>query len=250
MSGWNMKSLRQIAGVPLVEGWSGDDDSMDDEDPDVKIANSDKGQKAFETKNKKELKTASKEADAKSAKPAEKKSETPAKDKTEEKKPEAEKAPAKAEPAKEEKKVEASSEEKKKRGAAPKADSKSGKMREWYDANKHNNHVKNFRSQFLKHAETHGISKAVGSAMHARMNPKGGRSQEVKEGQTVYVLAHPAMPSYLLAENYELNRMQWVGSDSEFDAMVFETEAAAEKIAKYMAEWKGQQCLLQAVTFD
>jgi chemotaxis protein histidine kinase CheA len=248
-----MASVRRLAGLPLTEGWMRDDDD-DDEDPDVKIVNADKGQTAFERKNKSHLddnaealkkRTAevkAKAAEKKAEKKAEPKSETPAKDKTEEKSPPAEKAPAKAEPAKEEKKVEAAA-EKKRRGKAPDENSKSGQMRTWYNANKPTQ-----RKHFLAHAAKIGMSAAQASTLHAKLNPKSGR--EVKTDEC-YVITHPFMPSFMLAENREMNgQMQWIDPASPLDPLVFETAEEAQKVVKYMAEWKGQTSKVTKVVFD
>lgn len=237
MNKWNLETVRRIAGIPLTEGWADDEYDEDDEDPDVAIANKDKGQSAFEKNNRKELKSASKEADAKAA-AAKAKSETPAKDKTSEKKPETEKAPAKADPAKEEDKIKDASEAKK-RGKAPNPDSKSGKMRDWLKANPNAT-----RGEFIRHAgEHHQMSKHHANTHYYVLKKKMSVSE-------CFILVHPASASFVLAENYELNRMQWIDVNSDLEPLIFETEQDAGKIAKYMAEWQGQQSVLQKVVID
>jgi DNA mismatch repair ATPase MutL len=216
---WDISNIRRLAGLQatqLTESWHDDDDN--DEDPDATIASEDKRQKAFERRNKKDL----------NAPPAPKKA-------AEEKKSEPKATPA------EEKKEEAKAEAKR-RGKAPnpesfnqQAKSKAGSMT---------------RKEFLKWAsETHGKGTAYSSALFAKYNPKSGRApkEEVKE---CFVLVHPFMKSYLLAENYELNQMQWIDTASSLEPLVFETQAEADKTAKYMAEWKGQAAVVQKIVFE
>jgi len=259
MSDWNLDRLRKIAGLnesvvskkkQLNEGWADDDDGYDDEDPDVKIASEDKGQRKFERKNKKELSTADKEAAAKAAeakkKQAEKKAAAP---KAEEKKPEPKKEePAKAEekkeapvekkeePAKDEVKAEA---EKKRRGKAPNPESKAQRALAV---------LKNMtRGEFIKWAEANtGMGKNYASAYYAKHNPKSSR--QVKEAATLFGIAHPFLKGFVLAENRELNQMQWIDADSKLEPMLFTEQAEADKIAKYMAEWKSQTAVVE--TFD
>lgn len=282
MSAWDMNNIRKLAGLPVVEqpkqqlseSWD-DGDDMGDEDPDVRIASEDKGQQKFETKNKKAIKTADKESKELSKKkpaaekPAEKKVEKKAEPaKAEPKKVEAKKeepkkddkkshfvqgkgfvskeeadkhaADKKAEPAKTDDKESA---EAKKRGRAHDPASKQGKAREWLAANA--NHT---RGAFIAHMKAnHEMSHHHANTMYYAEKKRNASKTEVKE---VFFLQHPFMSSYLLAENRELNKMDWVDSDSKLEPMVFETEAEAQKIAKYMAEWKGQPSKLYKYVFD
>jgi outer membrane biosynthesis protein TonB len=249
MSKWNIGNIRKIAGLPLNEAWDRDDD---DEDPDAKIAMSDKGQQAFEKKNKGELesnaamlkkRTADQKAAAEKkkaeAKPAEKKEE-PKKEapKAEEKKPvEAKKEEPKAEePKKEEPKAEA-----KRRGAAPNENSFNQQAKKY--AKEHT------RGSFIKWAkDTHGKGTAYASALFAKYNPKSGRTPAA--ANECYVITHPHMPSFLLAENREMNQMQWIDPTSPMEPMMFSTLAEAEKTAKYMSEWKSQASKIEHIVFE
>jgi outer membrane biosynthesis protein TonB len=227
---WNLAQIAKIAGVQLSEGWSGDDDH-DDEDPDAKIAGEDKRQKAFEKKNKKELKAAATATPPKKAdKPAEKK-EAP---KAEEKKPDAEKPAEK----KEEPKADA---EKKARGRAANPDS--------FNQHAKANAKSMTRGAFIKWAaEKHGKGKNYASSLFAKYNPKSGR--ELKEAKVGWILVHPHMPYFTLAENYEMKQMQWVDSSSEFNTVVHLSEAEAQKTAKYMSEWRGMAAVIEKITFE
>ena len=94
------------------------------------------------------------------------------------------------------------------------------------------------RGEFLKWAaEKHGKGKAYASALFAKYNPKSSR--EVKTNEC-YMLQHPSAPSFLLAENKMMNQYQWIDSASPMDPLVFETEAEAQKVAKYINEWQNQ----------
>lgn len=226
---WNIEYIRKIAGLnPLMEAV--DDD---DEDPDVKIAMKDKRQAAFEKRNKNELSAAEKEAAIKEKMAKEKAKE--AREKKADEKPVEKKEAPKAEPKavekpapKAEEKKEDASNEAKRRGRAPSDDSKRGQARSWL-----NSHPNASRKEFLAHASSFGMSPAYASAFRAAHMAKS----KVTE---CYVLSHPSMPSFLLAENREMSQMQWVDPTSPLEPMIFESKAEAERVAKYMSEWKSQ----------
>lgn len=226
---WNINIIRKIAGLPLMEAFRGDEEDDDDEDPDVKVVSKDKRQAAFEKKNKNELTAAEKAAKAKdkaaAAAAAEKKAaEKPVEKKAEPKAEEKKEAPAA------EKKEESNegNNEAKKRGRKASDSSKMGQARAWIHA-----HPEAKRGEFLTHAESFGMSKHYGSAFFYQVKAKS----KVAE---CYVLTHPSMPSFLLAENREISQMQWVDPTSPLVPMIFESRAEAEKVAKYMSEWKSQ----------
>jgi outer membrane biosynthesis protein TonB len=225
---WDLGRLAKIAGVSLNEVWDRDDD---DEDPDAKIASEDKRQKSFEKKNKGELKAADKAVPAKKV------------EKAEEKKPE---PTAKAEEKKDDKPAEKkeepkAAEEAKKRGRAANPES--------FNQHAKANAKSMTRGAFIKWAaETHGKGKNYASSLFAKYNPKSSR--ELKEAKTGWILVHPHMPTFTLAENYEMKQMQWVDSSSSFNTLVYTTEAEAERVAKYMLEWKGQTSVIEKITFE
>ena len=240
---WNIGYIRKIAGLnPIME--SVDDD---DEDPDVKIAMKDKRQAAFEKRNKNELSSAEKEAAIKEKMDKEKAKE--AREKKANEKPVAKKEAPKAEPKAEEKPA-AKAEEKpaesnesneaKRRGRAPSDSAKAGQARAWLAA-----HPGAKRGEFIAHASEWGMTKHYANQRFYAIKHALGSKTEVKE---VYFLSHPSMPSFLLAENREINQMQWVDPTSPLVPMMFESKAEAEKIAKYMSEWKSQYANIDTVT--
>lgn len=222
---WNIDYIKKIAGISQVNEAFDDDD----EDPDVKTAMSDKRQAAFEKRNKNELTRAEREAAMKERMAKEKAKE--AREKKADEKPAEKKEEPKADekPApKAEEKTEDNSNEAKRRGRAPSDDSKRGQARSWL-----NSHPNSSRKEFLAHASSFGMSPAYASAFRAAHMAKS----KVTE---CYVLSHPSMPSFLLAENREMSQMQWVDPTSPLEPMIFESKAEAERVAKYMSEWKSQ----------
>jgi hypothetical protein len=278
---WNLSIIRKLAGLPpaepkkpLTEGFH-DDDMDDDEDRDVAIANSDKKQAAFEKRNKKELSSAEKEAAEmkKAKKPAAKKEEpkkAPAAAKfvhgkgfVKDDEPAAEKktpAPSKEVAAK--KPVAKSAEqemkkdqavpksspadvEAKKRGRAQSDDSKSGQARSWLTHADNKGHT---RGGFIKHATANlGMSAHHANTFYYAHKKKNAAGEPLKEG---YVIYHPHLASFMLAENREMNQMQWIDPTSPLEPCIFETQEEAEKIAKYMREWKNQNAQVVKVSFE
>lgn len=239
---WSLESVRRVAGLQLNEAWDREDD---DEDPDVKIANSDKGQQAFEKKNKKELSDNAamlkkRTADQKAASAA-KKAEAKPEVKKEEPKKEEKPAEKKAEEPKAEEKKEEKAAEAKRRGKAPNPES-------------FNQHAKAkaksmTRGAFIAWAASeHNKGKNYASSLFAKYNPKSSR--EVQAANEMWILTHPYLKGYTLAENRELNQLQWVDSNSPFDTMCFVSEAEAKKIATYMSEWKSQQTIVEHIVFE
>lgn len=249
MSAWDMKNIRKIAGLPepvitpLVEAVD-EEPYGEDDDPDVKIANADKGQKKFERKLKKSKKVdpdehtfvhgkgfvkkseeeaAKKEVAAKKAAPAEKKEVVAKKD--DDKKD----APAEA----------------KKRGKSEDPNGKSGKAREWLGSNADHN-----RKSFMAHATTNlGMSAHHANTFYYAHKKKTAGSATPAEVKEVWVIQHPHMESFMLAENRELNSMQWVDPYHALEPMIFDNEESASKIAKYMQEWRGQAARVTKISF-
>lgn len=194
-----LETMRKIAGLPLVESW---DDDGDDEDPDVKIAMSDKRQAAFEKKKK----AADAEEEAKKA----------------------------AAPKAEEKKEAPASEEK------PKA------ARGSFTAIA--------RPMIAKGASTADIRAALEKAgvstahLHSRL---AGLRKSVKVAEG-YVLTHPQMPSFVLAENPVMNQYQWISEKDDTTTLlpvIFETEAAAAKVKQYVYDYKNQLAVVTPISF-
>ena len=248
MSTWDISRIRALAGVqPLTESYDDDgDDGMSASERallkkaegdlkkkgvKVKDADPDKDLHALAQRRKakekaKEEEADKEEAEAKARDAAEKKAEEKEAPKAEDDKEE----PKKEEPKKEEPKKEEAAAETKRRGKAPNPES----FNQHAKAN-----AKNMtRGEFLRWAaEKHGKGKAYASALFAKYNPKSGR--EVKTNQC-YMLAHPSIPSFLLAENKMMGQYQWIDASSPMDPLVFESEVDAKKVAQYIYEWKNQ----------
>lgn len=271
MSTWDISRLRALAGVqPLTESYDDDDDDgmsaserelagkadrdlkkkgikVANVDPDKDIRSLARRRKAHDARY--EEKVDKEEAEEKEAAEKEKATEPKAKPeakkeapKAEEKKeaaPKKEPEAKKEEPKAEEKKEEPAAEAKR-RGKAPNPES----FNQHAKAN-----AKNMtRGQFLTWAaEKHGKGKAYASALFAKYNPKSSR--EVKTNEC-YMLQHPSVPSFLLAENKMMNQYQWIDGASPMDPLVFETEAEAKKVAQYIYEWKNQTADIVKIDFS
>ena len=258
MSTWDISRIRTLAGMqPLTESYDDDDDDgmsaserallkkaegdLKKKGVKVKDADPDKDLHALAQRRKakdkaKEDAEDREEAESKAAAAAEKKAEEKEAPKAEDDK---EAAPKKEEPKAEEKKEEPAAEAKR-RGKAPNPES----FNQHAKAN-----AKNMtRGQFLTWAaEKHGKGKAYASALFAKYNPKSSR--EVKTNEC-YMLQHPSVPSFLLAENKMMNQYQWIDSASPMDPLVFETEADAKKVAKFIYEWKNQTADIVKIDFS
>ncbi len=271
MSTWDISRLRALAGVqPLTESYDDDDDDgmsaserelagkadrdlkkkgikVANVDPDKDIRSLARRRKAHDARY--EEKVDKEEAEEKEAaekeKATEPKAEPEAKKeapKAEEKKeaaPKKEPEAKKEEPKAEEKKEEPAAEAKR-RGKAPNPES----FNQHAKAN-----AKNMtRGQFLTWAaEKHGKGKAYASALFAKYKPKSSR--EVKTNEC-YMLQHPSVPAFLLAENKMMNQYQWIDGASPMDPLVFETEAEAKKVAQYIYEWKNQTADIVKIDFS
>jgi chemotaxis protein histidine kinase CheA len=278
MSNWDMERIRKIAGLPMItEGFRDDDEgdglsaaerelakkadgdlkkkgiSVGKVDPDKDLQTLAK-KRAAKEKKAEERADSSEEAEKKAA-AAEKKSDEDKAPKADDKEEKSEKpAPKKEEPKKEEvkkeepkkeePKAEEKAEEAKRRGRAINPEAKRQKAIAWI-----NSHKNEKRGVFIKWAADNlQMTHHYASALFAKHNPKSGRTPtEVKE---CWILVHPQIKSFILGENRELNQYQWIDPSSDFDPMIFETEAEAEKMAKYMAEWKSQVAIIEKVDFD
>lgn len=241
MSNWNIDKVRKIAGLePLTESraWGDEDDADDYEDPDAKIAASDPKQRAFERKASKDLKAAREEMDKRTAdqkaKAAAKKAEAAAT------KPADASAEAKVNAKEEEKKSEASAEEKKRRGRAENPDGKQGLARKWMQENPNAS-----RKEFIAHVTAnHGMSPHHANTFFYAHKKKANLKSETNE---MFYIQHPHAASYVLAENPEQRSFVWVDHLSHLEPIVTETKEEAEKIAKYIKEWKGQETVVKSI---
>lgn len=253
-SSWDINSIRKLAGLSLITE-SYDDDDVDDEDPDVRIANKDKGQASFERTNQatlaaadKAVKSADKKkaaskpaADAKKAEPKEAPKAEPAKKKAEpaeaSKAEPAKKEAPKAEPAADTTEPAAA----KKRGKAPNADSSQQRCISWLRSN-----PKATRAEFLKYASSIGMSTNYASSrLSAYRKLVSGSS--ITEG---WVFSHPHIAGYLLGESHPGSGLRWLG-ESDIGAETFVTTAAErDQIVQHMADWKSMAVVPVHVELD
>lgn len=241
MSTWDISRIRALAGMqPLTESYDDDDDGMsaserallkkaegDLKKKGVKVKDADPDKDLHALAQRRKAKEKAKE-DAEDREEAESKAAAAAEKKAEEK--EAPKAEEKKEEPKAEEKKEEPATEAKRRGKAPNPES--------FNQHAKSNAKNMTRGEFLKWAaEKHGKGKAYASALFAKYNPKSGRAIKTDE---CYVLQHPSVSSFLLAENKMMNQYQWIDSASPMDPLVFESEAEAKKVAEWIYEWKNQ----------
>lgn len=269
MSTWDISRIRALAGVqPLTESYDDDgDDGMsaserallkkaegDLKKKGVKVKDADPDKDLHALAQRRKAKEKAKEdaedreeAESTAAAAAEKKAEEKEAPKAEDdkeaapkKEPEAKKEEPKKEAPKAEEKKEEPKAEPKKKGKAINPDS-------FMDAARRNAKSMD-RTQFRKWAEEkYGKKGAYVSTLFAKFNPKSGRAIKTDE---CYVLLHPSMPSFMLAENEMMNQYQWIDPSSALDPLVFETEADAKKVAQYIYEWKNQTADIVKIDFS
>lgn len=129
--------------------------------------------------------------------------------------------------------------EAKRRGRAPNADSKAQRAVAHIRANPAMR-----RGEFLRWAQENlGMGANYASAFFARHNPKASRQQHSQTNE-VWMISHPLVSSFLLHENLELHKMEWVDASSDNDPMMFESEAAAQQMITHMRDWKKQDVKL------
>lgn len=204
-----MEAMR-MAGILIDEAY-GDDD---DEDPDVKIANSDRRQKEFEKKNAPALKAAAKKvasadarAEEKGAKAAASEDDDKSEAKSEAKpeaKPEADK-PATAAKAK---------------GRAP--TDRGVACRAWFK-----DHPGATRGQFVAHCTGLGMTVANANTTYYSIKKKSAATNEA------FMIFHPLDSGTVLAENARMRRFEWISIAECTDytePLVFESEFEAQTI--------------------
>lgn len=160
-------------------------------------------------------------------------------DDKEEKKEKAEKKERVARQPKE--KSDAEPAEKRKRGAAVNPDSKASKAKSV---------LKNMtRKEFMTYAANElGMSPHYASAFYAKHNPKSSR--ELKEASVLWMVTHPMLKGFMLAENRALNLMQWIDSTSALEPLVFVKESDAKRVAQHMSEWKNQRTIIEQLDME
>lgn len=230
-----IKDLQRLAGIQLTESWDADDDMYDD--PDVKIAMQDKGQRAYERRNKKDIAAGHQRAEKIS-------SDTRAKMAAQKDAPAASNATKEAPPKQDAKKEEPATSaqaEAKRRGRAPNDSSKAGLMRKWLQDNPAAS-----RSAFIK------------SAAEVQMSPHQANTyfytlkKQIKPVTEGWLIMHPVFESVYLAEG---TNSTYVWSDVTCDHLpvVFESEDEAKEVVHNMktsGKTGEAECKLDYVKFD
>lgn len=223
-----------LAGLYEKETWFDKQFNSDDDD-DMSSSEKELAKKADEELKKKgvsvdkDLSNAEKLAEKKAAEKAAKKKaakEAAAKEKAEQKpEPKAEEKPAeKAEaPAKSAKKIH--------------------QAIEWLKSNSSAS-----RKDFIAHAQSFGMSKAYAGAYFYLLKKRIGNSS-VKEA---FILLHPSVSRFALAENKQFNRYQWVSLEEHtaIEPLVFDTAAQAEKIVKFINDHKSMDAIVERLSID
>lgn len=221
-----MAVIRKLAGLPLFEA---QDD--DDEDADVASANREiakqkkaggKAAKGWEQAEKAAKKTDA-DKDVEATKPTSKVETTAKPDAKAEPKADEDGDKTTVSPAAEEKFIAMA-----RRFLSTHPDAKAGDLRKHCKENNIGlcNH---FNSRF------DGLKKAI---------TKAAMKKGLKEG---YVLMHPHMANFILAENTAINQYQWVSltdNTNTLDPAVFESEAAAVVVRTYVQDYKSQASVL------
>lgn len=157
----------------------------------------------------------------------------------------AEKAAQKAaEPKKTEAKPEVKEEPKEKEEKDPtRSTKKLHQAMDWLKA-----HSAATRKEFMAHAETIGMSKAYAGAYFYLLKKRIANSS-VKEA---FILLHPSVARFALAENKQFNRFQWVSLEETagLEPLVFDTKPQAEKVLTFINEYKSLTATVEKLSFD
>jgi hypothetical protein len=217
-----LESVRKIAGLPLTE-WD------DDDDEDVKIAMKDKKQAEFEAKNKKTIAKVNADKDMERVAKGAKKE-----DDDEDEKPAAKPSPAATPVAKKEKKPAAEDKKPAGRGSVATV------IRSVLAKNKS-----------AKASDVRAALEKAGVAVPAHLHSHIVRlRKKLTEG---YILVHPQMASFVLAENMAMNQYQWISVKDEstsLEPVVFENQDAAKKVMQYLYDYKNQQSVLVPLALE
>lgn len=156
------------------------------------------------------------------------------------------KAEKKEEPKAEEKKEEPKAEEKaeEKKDAPVASVKKLHQAVEWLKNNKGA-----ARKDFMAAAEKWGMSRAYAGAYFypLRKRAAGGDLKEM------FILLHPNVERFALTENRMFGRYQWMSledANSSFEPLVFETQAAAEKVVKFIRDMKSMDAVVERLHID
>ena len=246
-----VREARRIAGLPLMERWDDDDDVRKAEE---EIARQKKaGGKAAKGWEAAEKQAKRVNADKDMSRLAKRTKEEPEDDEDDEKKeePAQDKKPeAAVDKKKAEKPVdkkEEPKETKKEEPAAPATDQKFAAAARKFLAS----HPNATAAEIRGHCEKSGVT--VPAHFHSRLHgiKASIKKAMLKKGVTeAYVLIHPQMPTFVLAENGAMNQYQWISAkddSSSLEPLVFENESAAHKVITYVRDYKNQSCILQKI---
>lgn len=103
-----------------------------------------------------------------------------------------------------------------------------------------------FNETFEKPYTPHGLNTIYGEHRLRIHGRRRGNKAEISE---YYVIAHPHMSSFILHENRELSRDQWISENevSDFNEYIFETEEEAEEFATKLREYQSQSGVVKRV---
>lgn len=253
---WDISRLRSIAGLPATPITESYDD--DDEDPDVKRADNEakkRGIKLPDVKSKIDPeKDLSSLAKARASSEKKKEAEADSEEEKEAKTKAAEKAAVEKESKERDsasdsdddddkpvKKEEAKAAEAKKRGRAPNESSKSGQLRAWIAANPDKP-----RKEAWAHAQAMNPPFTAAGFNTIYQSIKSKMKKSVTE---CFIMRHPTIPSFVLSENREFNRYDWI-SENDFEPMpvVLETREEADELARFLSDYKRTIVVIESVS--
>lgn len=151
---------------------------------------------------------------------------------------------------KEDTKTAPKAEEKASGGSAPASEAKFAALARSFLAHNPNASAADVRAHCIKAgctppAHFHSRLSGIKASIKKSMLKKG-----VKEG---FILIHPQMPSFVLAENMQMNQYHWISmkdSSTALEPLMFVSETEAKKVMVYVKEYKNQSCILTPVKLE
>lgn len=104
-------------------------------------------------------------------------------------------------------------------------------------------HAGKGRAAFMAFAKSIGMG--VGNATHFWQHNRP--ASPVKGVSEWFVLVHPSLPHYQLAENCEMGTYQWVDAYSNIEPLAFTKLEEATKLADHLLQWKSCVADIQKV---
>jgi hypothetical protein len=137
-----------------------------------------------------------------------------------------------------------------KRGKPKQELSKSGLLRAYYT-----DHPESTTKEAWAYMQTKGIdfTPAGWNTLNAKARKEiVGLKRDKKKIEEAYVIAHPHMNSFILHENTELHRDQWVSESeiSDLPPYMFETKAEARDFATRSCEYRNQSYVIKRIVFE